>query len=163
MASGNTLFVFDPLAARPPVSDYAQVDVRNGSVVLDFDDASDESVDFFAVVPAHYAGGGFEIVVTWAATVATSCDVRWSAALECIDAGSHDLDAEDFGTATTAADTTQSTSGQVTKTTLTVAHVDAGSPAASDALRLRLSRDADHASDTMTGDAELLAVEIREA
>ena len=50
MASGDSLLVFDPLSNRPPAVAYASVDLRNGFVVLDFDDTSDEKALFFSTV-----------------------------------------------------------------------------------------------------------------
>ncbi len=161
MASGDTLAIWGPVAAMPPSSGYATLDVRNNHVVLDFDAAADESSIFACVYPAHYSGGDLTIDLFWAATTATSGNVRWQVAVE--NSTDTDIDADGFGTATAATAATSATSGLLTKTTLTVSAANAGAPAAGEALRLKVIRDADDAADTMAGDAELWAIQLREA
>src|SRR5687768_956206 len=157
MASGDTLAIWGPAAALPPASGYATLDVRGSHLVLDFDAAADESSIFAAVYPGHYGGGDLAIDLLWAATTATSGNVRWLVALE--NSTDTDMDADGFGTATAATAATSATSGMLTKTTLTITAANAGSPVAGEALRLKVTRDADDAADTMAGDAELWAVQ----
>jgi hypothetical protein len=161
MAAGDTLAVWGALGGAPPATGFATLDVRNGHAVLDFDADADEAMVFAGLYPAIYAGGDLSVDLYWAATSATSGNVKWLAALERTSAG--DLDADSFGTASTATAATSATNGGVTKTSLSVSSANAGSPQASDAFRLKVSRDADDAGDTLTGDAELLAVHVREA
>ena len=167
MPTSKTLCVFDAIAGRPPATGYAQLDLRNNTVVLDFDDATNESIDFVAVLPRAYAGSDLEVVVTWAATSATSGNVVWQAEFErhpIGDAthGTHDLDADDFGTAATSTAAAPSNSGELVRTAigLTASAIDAAE--AGETFRLRVSRLAANASDTMNGDGELVAVELRE-
>jgi hypothetical protein len=163
MASGNTLVVFGPNDNEPPSSNYATLDTRNLHPILDFDAATDESAVFSAVLPRHYGGGGITITLVWAATIATSGDVVWNTAIERMEAGGTDIDADSFATANAATATTNATSGALTYTT--IAHTSGAqmdSLAAGEAFRLKVTRDADNGSDTMTGDAELVAIEIRE-
>jgi hypothetical protein len=163
MASGNTLCQFNASGNKPPASSYATPDTRNSVLVLDFDAASIEAAVFQGELPSNYAGGGATIDLYWMATSATSGDVKWGAAYEENDAGNNDLDADAFGTESTATGTANGTSGKVTKTTLTITHANLGSPAAGDPFRLKIRRIANDAADTMTGDAELLAVHIKES
>lgn len=162
MASGNTLFQFTAGDNEPPASGYATFDTRNGIRVLDFDAASIEAAIFRGVLPSHYAGGGLTLDLYWMATTATSGDVKWGVAYEENDPGNNDLDADAFGTESTAIGTTNGTSGKVTKTTITITHANMGSPAAGDPFRLKVRRVASDAADTMTGDAELLAAHAKE-
>lgn len=162
MASGNTLVVFGPNDNEPPTASYATLDTRNVHPVLDFDAAADESAVFTGVLPRHYAGGGITIKLIWAASSATTGDVVWNTAIERLDTGT-DMDADSFATANAATATTSGTSGANTYTD--VAHTSGAqmdSLAAGEAFRLKVTRNADDAADTMTGDAELVAVEIRE-
>ncbi len=161
MASGDTLAIWGALAAMPPSSGYATLDVRNGHAVLDFDAAAEESIVFGDVLPAHYGGGALNVELHWTASAATSGNVRWQAAIE--NTTDTDIDANGFGAATSVTAATAATSGILTKTTLTVSAANAGSPVAGEALRLKVIRDADDAADTMTDDAELWAVHLREA
>jgi len=162
MASGDTLVVFTPLHNEAPSANFATLDLRNGHPVLDFDAASDEDAIFTGVLPRNYSGGGITATLIWLATSATTGDVVWNTAIERIDTGT-DTDADSFATANAATATTSGTSGAPTYTG--IAHTSGAqmdSLAAGEAFRLKVTRDANNASDTMTGDAELLAVEIKE-
>jgi hypothetical protein len=161
MATGDTLAIWGPLAGLPPTSGFASLDVRNGHVVLDFDAAADESALFGAILPAHYGGGDLTVELHWTSTSATSGNVRWLAAAE--KTTGTDIDADGFGSASAATAAAPTSAGALIKSTLTVSAANAGNPAAGDALRLKVTRDADHAADTMAGDAELWAVHLLEA
>jgi len=163
MASGNTLAVFMPTENEPPTSNYATLDLRNLHPVLDFDASTDESAVFSGVLSRSYAGGGITVSLHWAASSATSGTCRWAVAIEAI--SGLDIDADSFATANTAGGTANGTSGVETVTTIAFtdgAQMD--SLAAGGAFRLKVTRDADGTSgtDDMTGDAELIAVEIKE-
>lgn len=163
MASGNTLVIFSPQHNEPPASAYATPDTRNGHLVLDFDAATDEAVIFKGILPRSYTGGGLTVSIHWAATSATSGTCRWQAAFEAI--SGQDIDADGFASAQSAGSATNATSGIETITSITFtdgAQMD--SLAAGGAFRLKINRDADGTTgtDDMTGDAELLVVEIKE-
>jgi hypothetical protein len=164
MASGDTLLVFTPAAGVAPSSNYATFDTRNGHLVLDFDASTDEAVSFRGVLPRNYAGGGLTATVIWMATSATSGSVRWQGAIERGDTGT-DFDADSFATAQSAGGTASGTSGQPTYTALTFSSgANMDSLAVGEAFRFKLNRDADGTSgtDDATGDAELIAIEIKE-
>lgn len=164
MASGQTLVTFVATDNHPPASAYATPDLRNSHPVLDFDAATDEDAIFSAVLPRNYAGGGVTVTVIWMATSATSGNVIWNGAFERLEAGGTDLDVDSFATAQAAsAATTNATSGALTYTTITFTNgAQMDSLAVGEAFRFKVTRDANNASDTMTGDAELVAVEIKE-
>lgn len=162
MASGNTLLVFSSEDGAPPSSAFAGWTRRNNHIVAAFDAATDESLDFRGVLPKHYAGGGLTILLHWIAASATTGTCRWSAAMERLNT---DMDSDSFATAQTAGGTANGTSGIITTTSITMSSgANMDSLAAGEAFRLRISRDADGTSgtDDMTGDAQLVAVEIRE-
>lgn len=162
MASGNTLLIFSAEDGTPPLSAFCAWVRRNNHIVAAFDAATDENLDFRGVLPQHYAGGGLTLILTWMAESATANTCRWSAAMEAM---TTDLDSDSFATAQTAGGTANATSGVVTQTTITMSSgANMDSLAAGGAFRLRISRDADGTSgtDDMTGDAQLLTVEIRE-
>jgi hypothetical protein len=93
------------------------------------------------------------------ATSATSGNCRWGVQIERC---TTDLDADSFDTATEATGAANGTSGIATLTSITVTAIDGFT--AGDTFRIRVFRNADDATnDTMTGDAELIAVEIRSA
>lgn len=165
MATGDTLAVFTPFANEPPASNYATLDLRNVHPVLDFDGSADEEAVFTGVLPMNYGGSGLDINIFWAATTATSGNVRWQAAIERIDASSLDIDADSFASFQSVGGTAPGTSGQVVKSTVALtsgANMD--SLAAGELFRLKIRRDADGTSgtDDVTTDVELLAVEVQE-
>ncbi len=163
MASGDTLCVFGPLDGQPPASNYATLDQRNAHSVLDFDDGTDESVYFEGVLPRHYDGGGVTCSVVWMASSATTNAVVWAIQFERHQDDTDDLDSDGFAAAQTATATAPSASGEAGYDDIAFtdgAQMD--SVAAGEHFRIKLYRDADAVGDTLSGDAELLAVEIRE-
>jgi hypothetical protein len=156
----KTLAVFTPQDNQPPSTAFATLDTRGtGIAVLDFDDATKESAIFPAIIPEGASlGSGLVVRVIWMATSATSNACRWEVSLE---RGNTDLDSDSFDTVATSATTTNGTSGIVSVTEITLTTID--SVAAGELYRLRVARDAANAADTMTGDAELVAVEVRSA
>ena len=160
-AGTKTYAVFTPRDSNPPATLFATLDTRNSIAVLDFDDgATNEATIFGGVIPeAADLSAGLIVSIRWMATSATSGNCRWGAEWE---KSGTDLDANSFDTATEAHTAAPATSGIEAITTLTCAALD--SLAAGDRFRLRVYRDSsDTTNDTMTGDAELIAVEIRSA
>jgi len=161
MASGDSLLVFDPLSNRPPTVDYASVDLRNGFVVLDFDDTTDEKAFFQAVVPSHYRGGQLLAVVTWTSSTATTGDAQFRVETTRLNSGVN-LDAlpavDGSGDVT---GTAPATSGQLVVSQ--TPFINAGGAVAGDLLLIGLTRLASTGADTLVGDTEFVSLEIREA
>lgn len=156
------LAVFLPSDNEPPAASYATFDTRNNHLVLDFDSATDEYAVFPGVLDRAYNSTGVTVRLYWAATSATSGNVVWVAEFERIDDEGLDIDADSFASGQTITAAAPGTSGQVQYTD--IAFTDGSqidSLAVGEAFRLRITRDANNASDTMTGDAELLRVELR--
>ena len=163
MASGNTLTSFGAADSQPPASGYCQLDSRNSILVLAYDASANEYTVFLGVIPSHYSGGGLTIDIYWMAATATSGATVWGASVERDNAANHDLDADAFATEQTASSTTDATSGKLTKTTITVSSgANMDSAAAGDPIRLKVRRLATDALDTMTGDAQLHSVHVKE-
>jgi hypothetical protein len=144
---------------QPPATAFATLDTRNSIAVLDFDAATDEAAIFSGVIP-DYAdlSSGLKIRLAWMATTATSGNVRWGVQLmRC----NTDLDADSFDTSAFVTSAANGTSGIVTVAEITATALDG--LAVGDTFRIRIYRDADDATnDTMTGDAELIAVEVQQ-
>lgn len=161
MASGDLLAVWTPQANEAPASSPATFDTRNNIPVLDFDAATDEYAVFSATMPPNYDGGGVSVKIRWAATSATSGDTIWQAAFEEM---TTDMDSDSFAAAqSSAASTANGTSG--IHTDATIAFTDGAqmdSVGAGDDFRLKVNRDANNGSDTMTGDAEVRRVLLYE-
>jgi hypothetical protein len=162
MASGDSLLVFTAAHGIPPASAYATFDSRNQHLVLDFDDTTNESAMFEGIMPRHYAGGGVTVYLHYAMTSATSGDIDWDVAWERIGDQQQDIDSDSFATANSVDNTTvPATSGNVDVVSIAfTSGAQMDSVAVGEAFRIKVTRDA--ASDTGTGDAELVVVEIKE-
>ena len=163
MASGDTLVVFTPLSNEPPSSNFATLDTRNQHPTLDFDDTTNESAVFSAVMPQNYSGAtGVTVYIHYAMTSATSNTVDWDVSFERIGDQQLDIDGDSFADVNSVDNTTvPGTSGLVDIVNVAFTNgADMDSVAVGEAFRLKITRDA--ASDDATGDAEILAVEIRE-
>ena len=163
MASGDTLLIFTALNSEQPSSNPATLDTRNNHPVLDFDATTNESTRFRAVMPQAYAATtGVTVYLHYAMTSATSGDIDWDVAFERIGDQQQDIDSDSFAAANSVDNTTvPATSGFVDIVSVAFTDgADMDSVAAGEGFRLQVTRDA--ASDTATGDAELVFVEIRE-
>ena len=162
MASGDTLLIFTPAAAEFPSSNYATFNTRNNHLVLEFDTTTQETCYFSGILPRNYAGGGITVYIHWAAASATSGTIGWDVAFERIGAAQQDIDSDGFASAqTVTAATVDGTSGNVKITNVAItdgANID--SIAAGEAFRIRIRRDV--TNDTAAGDAQLIAVELKE-
>jgi hypothetical protein len=160
MASGDTLFSLTP-PGEAPTSAAASFDTRNAHPVMDYDAATDESTTWTGVLPNHYSGLGISLTLVWAASTATSGNVKWNAQFERLDTAT-DTDADGFAAVQTATGAANATSGILTYTTIAFTNAQIDGLLKNETFRLKVTRDADDAADTMTGDAELFGVFARE-
>ena len=154
----KTFATFTPRDNQPPATAFATIDTRNSVMVLEFDAATEESSTFVGVIPeAADLASGLIVKLWWMADTATSGTVRWAASFE--DTGT-DLDADSFDTAVEVTSTANATPGIETVEQITITTIDGLT--AGDRFRLRINRKgADATNDTMAGDAQLVAVEVR--
>lgn len=164
MASGDSLVYFNPQMAQFPSSNYATFDTRNTVLVLDFDDTTDETCYFRGLMPRHYDGGGVTVSVRWAATSATTGTISLDVAFAKVGDDTDDIDGSLFASAKNANPTTASASGEVDYVDIAFSSAEADSVAAGEEFFLLVRRDADGttSTDNLTGDMELLGIEIRE-
>lgn len=156
----RTLQRFSPRDNQPPASNFATLDTRNSILVLEFDAATEESATFVGVInEAATLSGGLVVRLWWMGDTATSGNVRWGVQFE---KTGTDLDADSYDTNAQVTSAASSTSGIESVAEITITTID--SLAAGDRFRLRVYRvAADATNDTMTGDAQLTAVEVRAA
>lgn len=161
MASGKP--VVEVLNALPPGSTAATRDVRVGgsspaesAEVFDFDASTIEYMDFLCRLSEDYAGGGLTFTLPWSASSATSNAVRWGIAIRRLQDDAEDIDTSQTYDFNDVDDTCASASGELSYPTITFTNgADMDSWAAGELAIVRVRRNASHANDTMTGDAEL--------
>ena len=165
MSSGDTLLTFTALQNEPPASNYATLDTRNSVPVLDFDDATDETAEFGAVMPRSYAGGGVTVTLGWMFTTSGTPGTdtcAWGVGFKSVTDDADDLDTKAYAAVNSVTATSASADGEVDYATITFTDgADMDSVAAGEYFRMKVTRDA--ASGTASpGDAELVFVEIKE-
>lgn len=164
MAAGEVLAKFFPSQNEPTATVHAQRSGRNLHPILRFDAAVDWFAVFTDVLDQKYSGGGITAYIHWSADGVTTNNTIWTIDFERIGDGIQDTDTDGFtGTPGTVTDAAPGTDGDVT--IASIARTDGAqidSIAVGDLYRIKVSRDADNASDNMAADAELHCVELRE-
>lgn len=170
MASGDTLFVFEPQMATLPSTNYATFDAFAAAtgvrLVLDFvgsGGSADEAAMFPGVWPSNYDGGGINVVVHYSTDGTSVGAVQWEVSVEVLqDTDDQDAAGQDFGTLTDITDTPSTATANILDITAAgaISHVNCGSPAVGDGMRLKIARDHDHA--TNTDDAQLHKIVVTE-
>jgi hypothetical protein len=156
----KTYAVFTPLDAQPPASNFATLDTRVDIAVLEFDAGTEESTTFVGVMPEGASlGSGLKVRLHWMSLDQTSNSVVWGVQFQELidDVDTAAYDTEQTGTTATSG----SGAGTVNVTEITITTID--SVSAGDAFRLKVARKAADGSDTMSNDAQLIAVEVRSA
>ena len=170
MASDDTLLILLPHGSIPPATVFATLDVlSDGSTVvgqipvLDYAGATaDEHAEWVAMMPSHYDGGGLTFEINYAMDgtdgSAVQFEVRVIQMVAADAIGSQDLQGQ------TAIDITDTPSGTADILDVTptgdISHANAGSPAAGDYVRIRISRDYDHAANA--DDVQFLSAVVTE-
>jgi hypothetical protein len=137
------------------------IDAQNWEY-LAFDATTDENAFVQDVAPQGLTGA-LSAVIYYRAASATTGSFRWQVAVEMPGAAEDTDNASFFDTANSNGATVPGTAGY--RGTVTVTLTNADSLAAGSLFRLRVTRDADGTSgtDDATGDAQILAVELRDS
>lgn len=159
-----TRYVFTPLSAEFPATNFPELTTVNRRPVLAFDPSTDETCYWTGVAPQGLTGT-ITAVITYISAGNTGT-VGWQAALEGVsDGDTVDLDATtSFDTVNNSASiTVPGTAGYVDQVSITLTNADG--LAAGDYFRLSINRDANGSAitDSSTSDAYILAVELRDA
>ena len=168
MASGDTLFVFTPANNVPPASAFATLDTFAAATglreVLDFDgSAANETAIFSGVWPSAYAGGGIDVIIHYSPDGTVNAAIQFEVSVEVVqDDDDQDAGGQDFGSATDITDTPATNTANFSNITAAgaISHANCGSPAVGDRMRLKVTRDFDHAANT--DDMQLHAVHVKE-
>lgn len=150
--------------AQFPSSNFPQLLKRNGTnfpvASLAFDATTEEKC-YWKCKARKYGSGNISAIISWQGDSATSGGVVWGAKVAAItpDADSQDVETKALGSQNTFADTHLGTTAHRDHTcTIDISNLD--SIAEGDDFWLEISRVAANGSDTMTGDALLLGVEL---
>ncbi len=168
MASGDTLFIFTPANNVPPATNYATLDTFAAATglreVLDFDGtAANETAIFSGVWPSNYAGGGVNGIIDYSLDGTDAQDVQFEISIEVVqDDDDQDAGGQDFGAATDITDTPATNTANYNNRTAAgaISHANCGSPAIGDRMRLKVTRDFDHAANT--DDVQFHVIHIKE-
>lgn len=123
--------------------------------VFDFDQTTREHAEWTSVLPSGYSGGTITAKLHWVSSSGTG-NVVWGVQARAL--ADQDDSASLFGTAQTVTDTKVASKVHITSATSAI--TIGGSPVAGQLVAFRAYRDAGNASDTLTADARLVAVEI---
>lgn len=162
MASGDLLAEWTAIGGEPPSTVPATLVVLNNQMMLEFDDTTDEGVYFSGILADHYAGGGLTLSLHWTSESAISGNCVWTGAVERQDV-THAMGSDSFATAQTVTAVSPGTANTKEIDVITfTSGAQMDSLAANERFRLFVTRDANHASDTMVGDARLIHVALHE-
>lgn len=159
----NVVLEFDPAAAHTLATAFPAL-VRQGTnfpvTALAYDAATDEAA-FWGFRAVNYASGNLTIDIDWYADTASSGDVIWDVQIAAItpNTDTQDIETDALATVNSVTDTHLGTVGQrLHRATVTLSNLD--SLAADDDVWMRVSRDANNASDTLAGDALIVKVTV---
>ena len=154
--------VFSPGDAILPASNPAAMVMTQGTNFpvpgLAFDATTQETA-YFRMSAMSYGSGNVTATVEWYADTASANGITFGASLAAItpNTDTQDIETKAFDTEETVADTHLGTTGhRLHSIALTLTETDA--VAAGDDVTLRLARKVADASDTMTGDAQVVLV-----
>ena len=157
-------------AVQPPAANFAAPGVRaGGSTPAElvpyhaFDDGTAEYLDIYFELH-NYGGGGFTVKLRWMAASATTGAVVWGGAFRRIADDAEDVDdAHTYDYNDASAATAPTATGEFSYDNVTFTNgADSDSIANNESGVLRIRRNPADAGDTMTGDAQLVAVVIEE-
>lgn len=151
---------FDANDALFPATDPAGGLGRNGHATLVFDDTTDENVIFEGIMSEDYLLGTMTVDIDWVARSATTGNARWGVSFERLASGLQDIDVDGFAAVRVTTSPASATNGVITRSSITFTQAQADSIAAGEAFRLKLTREASNAGDTVVGDAQPLRVMI---
>jgi len=171
MASGDTLFILNPIGSIPTPSNYATQDiVADASTpainfpVLDFDGSTDEHADWIVTIPSQYSettGFTFSYKYAMDGTDGNAVEIEFRVLhIDDLDTLTGDLGI-DTQTAVAITDDPAATADNFNySTTGALAKANFGSAAPGDYLLIRATRDVSYA--TNTDDLQLAEVLIKE-
>lgn len=161
MSSGNTIVEFSPLCVIPPDSNYARFGVRNNHPVLYFGHTGvNESGFFSAIMPHYYSGRGINVNIAWSSLTGSIGYCKWNGALERF-TGNADLKTSHFLNSNSVSGQAPLSSGLIQYLNLPLTGIYSTGILPGELFRLMIQRDG--LQNSMSGDAELYFLELKEA
>jgi len=142
--------------APPAKIEFATNDID--MYLANFDDSSDEFIQWTVGMPSDYDGGTIQASFYWTANSTSTNSVVWG--LQGRSFADDEAIDQAWGTAQTVTDANKSTAYDKNITALTSAITIGGTPAGSELVQFRAYRDADNGSDNLSGDAGLVGIMI---
>lgn len=160
---GGTLLIFSPVHYQPTSSATAALDIRNSSLILGFDDSVTENAYFTAVMPRFYANQGIEVRIVWTQQSDTNMAhlCVFEVAFDRFNESGQSLDSTSEGIPKTGNGFMADAPGKLSVITIHFTATEVDGILGGDMFRLRVSRLPGDILDTMTGDAQVLRVELR--
>lgn len=167
MASGSNVILI--LNEMPPATLFPLYDLRAGGStpaemvpILSFDPSTIQYMDFLCRLEG-YNSGGLTFTIEWTSASSSSGVVRWEIAIRKMPDAGNNITAAKTYDYNTVDSTTASAAGIPKYATITFTDgADMDSWANGDIAIVRIRRNASHANDTMTSNAELWSFKGRE-
>ena len=125
---------------------------------FDFDQTSDEYIQYTVIMPDNYDGGTITAQFIWTANSASTNSVVWG--IQGRSYGDNEAIDATWGTAQTVTDANGSSANTVRISSATSAVTLAGTPAGGEMVQFRLYRDANNGSDNLAADARFIACKV---
>jgi len=158
LIEGSKEVVFDANSVSYPSSNPATADSRNGHPIIAYDDTVAESILITSSVSGNYVGGEFDVFVEWVSASATTGGVSWGVEIERSSPGGTSIASDSFAAQQIGTDTTNGTSGIITRTLIAFTQSQADSIEAFDTFRMRIQRVVGDVGDDMVGDAQIVKI-----
>lgn len=157
----TTLARWTALDNSPTATAYATFDTANNIPVLNFDAVTGESGIFSNIMPQGASfSNGIDARIFFRSAGGTTGAVVWNLAFE---SGNSNISTDGWTTGLNSSGApANGTLGMQTVATISFSSTEIGGLTAGDFFRTRLSRVSLNAADTMTGDAQFTAMEIRQ-
>lgn len=163
MASGDLLYVFRPGSNEPPAANFATDGVRGARRVLEFDADTNQAAQFVGLMPAQYSNAtGIDVTLHCFSDDNNAAHAAYfSVYLESLENGV-DLDSDSYGSAATDYGNPDATAGESWTIAISLPKANMDGVIKGDPFRLKVERDADNASDDVTGDVQVFLIVVRE-
>ncbi len=157
MAATGTI-ILPVQAVKLPSTSPVAIDAGETNWRLLFDDTTDESGQWQFRIPQNYSSG-LTIKIQYSMASATTGAVYFEASVMAVtDGDAADINTESYDTANSGNATVPGTAGYLDEISITLTNAD--SVAAGDYVKIKINRDANNASDTAAGDAEVVATSL---